>query len=106
MSPAKQKAEAATRFVEVLEPVAETKTIRREVTPRLDSLDGKIVGFLDNTKPNAATLLSAVADLLTKKHHLANTIQTRKELVIKTAGPQIFDMLTERCDAVVTASGD
>ncbi|MBI2907498.1 MAG: hypothetical protein HYX92_07595 [Chloroflexi bacterium] len=104
MSALKQLGE--TRFVEVLEPVSESKTVRREITSRLDSLDGKIVGFLDNTKPNADTLLSAVADLLTRKHHLANAIQVRKALVIKTAGPEIFQMLTERADAVVTASGD
>lgn len=94
------------RYIEVLEPVAETKTVRRETAPRLDTLENKIVGFLDNTKPNADVLLRDLAELMTRKFHLANTIQIRKEHVMKTAGPEIFDSLAERCDAVITASGD
>ncbi|MFH1485194.1 MAG: hypothetical protein ABIH46_03905 [Chloroflexota bacterium] len=106
MTRTKKSTQEAVRYIEVLEPLAETKTKRREVSPRLDSLANKVVGFLDNTKPNADILLSDVAELLAKKQHLSNTIQVRKELVIKTAGPQIFDMLSERCNAVITASGD
>lgn len=106
MSTAKRTTESTVRYIEVLEPLAETKTKRREVSPRLDGLENKSIGFLDNTKPNADILLAAVADLMTKKYRLANAIQVRKEHVIKTAGPQLLESLAERCDAVITASGD
>jgi len=89
----------------VLDPRGEVTADSREPTERLDSLEGKTIGFLDNAKTNADLFLDEVANVLGEQYGVAKTIHRRKS---NTAIPadSIATYLDEHCDAVVNAYGD
>lgn len=74
------------------------------ISPRLDSLAGKAVGFLDNSKHNADTLLDEIETVLTAEYDV-ETVSRRKD---KSPIPadSIADQLAGQCDVVVNAYGD
>ncbi|MSQ27796.1 MAG: hypothetical protein EXR51_06630 [Dehalococcoidia bacterium] len=92
--------------IEVLDPTG--KAILREypLAPRLASLEGKVAGFLDNTKPNADLFLERVQELLVAKYRFSRVVAESKAAASSpTAGDQI-ERLIEQCDLVISAWGD
>lgn len=100
----------AARMIEVLNPVAEHRRRAVPLAPRPNGLDGKVLGLLDNGKPNSGRLVAAVAALLTARYHLAGVVQrSKREALLGAAGPlpdEMRDDLARRCDGVVNAIGD
>jgi len=89
----------------VLEPVAEPRAAEARLVPRLDSLDGKVVGFLDNSKPNADRFLALMERELSQRYRLAGIVRARKPGASHVCPEEILADLS-RCDAVITAMGD
>ena len=94
----------ATRKVMVFDPTADEGSSQDSVAPRLASLDGKVIGLLDNTKDLVDTLLGEVQTLLTKDFPGAQFRYFRKDSV-SGAPPGLLEQVAQ-CDAVVTAIGD
>jgi len=92
------------RTVLVYEPVADAGQNQDALAPRLPTLDGKVVGLLNNTKDLVDVLLEEVQGLLQKDFPGARFRSFRKESV-SGASPEMFEQLAT-CDAVVTAVGD
>ncbi len=93
------------RTVVVCDPTADENTSQDKLAPRLASLDGKVVGLLDNTKDLVATLLNEVQVLLQKDFPNSQFRYFRKDSASGPA-PALIDSELARCDAVVTAIGD
>ena len=95
-----------TATIHVFDPVPVAgKTATRRWTP-LDKLQGKVVGFLDNSKPNFHYLADDIADMLVKKYGVASVIRHRKLAAsIPMPEPSIRDV-GEKCDLVIAGSGD
>jgi hypothetical protein len=74
--------------------------------PRLDTLDGKVIGLLDNTKLNSDRFLTHLADALKRQYPTAEFVARRKGGPSSPAAPELLDELAARCDAVVAAVGD
>ena len=72
----------------------------------LDQLEGKVVGFLDNAKPNFSHLVDAIAELLSTRHGVARVIKHRKRAASIPAEMSVLDALSADCDLVITGSGD
>ncbi len=72
----------------------------------LDRLDGKVIGFLDNAKPNFNHLVDAIADLLITRHGVARVVKQRKRAASIPAERSVLDALSAECDLVITGSGD
>ena len=72
----------------------------------LDGLTGKVVGFVDNAKPNFNYLVDDVAQLLIERYGVASVIKQRKKSAGVPAPAAVMQDLIARCDAVVTGSGD
>lgn len=96
------KAEEQTILVYV--PAAEEASDQYTLAQRLPTLEGKMVGLLDNTKDLADTLLGEVKSLLQEDFPKAEFRYFRKESV-NGAAPELIEELAT-CDAVVTAVGD
>ena len=83
---------------------------RRESTPQvrhaLAGLDGKVVGFIDNAKPNFNNLVDDLAELLVSKYGVRQVIKRRKKAASVPAPEPMMKELTEQCDLVITGSGD
>jgi hypothetical protein len=92
--------------IEVLVPVAETKSIEIQMPQRPLDLNGKVIGFLWNNKPNGDLLLGNLKEALEKQFRLAATL-TEKKLVAASRTPsEVFEDLSGQCDVVVLAIGD
>ncbi len=94
----------ATKTILLYEPVAEEGRNQDMLARRLPTLDGKIVGLLNNTKDLVDTLLDEVKNLLHADFPHAEFRFFRKESV-SGAAPELLEELAG-CDAVVGAVGD
>jgi len=72
----------------------------------LTGLAGKVVGFIDNAKPNFGVLVDDLSDLLTSKYGVARIIKRRKPSASVPARPDVIAELSGECDVVITGSGD
>ena len=90
----------------VYEPVAPCLTEQRSLHRSLDSLSGKTVGFIDNSKPNFQHLVDDLADVLVEKYGVASVVKRRKHSASIPAPDAIMAELVASCDAVITGSGD
>jgi len=90
----------------VLEPVAQPGNASPLSPQTLDGLAGKVVGFIDNAKPNFNNLVDDLADLLIAKYGVKAVIKRRKRGPAVPAPDEVMKELVEQCDAVITGSGD
>jgi hypothetical protein len=90
--------------VRIYDPTADEGTSQDRLAPRFETLDGKVIGLLDNTKDLVDTLLDEVRALLKQDFPNATFRYFRKESV-SGAPPALMDLVAE-CNAVVTAIGD
>ncbi len=96
--------EHITDGVEIWDP-----TLRLEdaipPAPRLRSLDGKVLGLLDNSKEKADIFLHTLAERIGERYQVATVIHRRKPTYSRTAPPSLIAELGETCDYVITAMG-
>ena len=96
--------ELVRREVLVYDPTADEGKLQDTLARRQATLDGKVIGLLDNTKDLADILLDEVKVLLEKDFPKAEFRYFRKESV-SGAAPELMESVAA-CDTVVTAVGD
>ena len=72
----------------------------------LAGLAGKVVGFIDNAKPNFNHLVDDLAELLTSKHGVKRVLKRQKRSASVPAPDEVIREFAEQCDLVITGSGD
>jgi len=84
-----------------------------KLAPRPSSLDGKVLGLLPNWRPSAIHILRSLGELLKERYQLKEVFmeQPVRELPLRDGKlldtmKERLDSLVERCDVVITASGD
>ena len=90
----------------VLSPEAPTMQRGQQQRLRVDTLKGKVVGFIDNAKPNFNYLVEDFAELLKTKYGVKDVIIRRKRAASIPAPVSYIDELAGCCDVVITGSGD
>ena len=92
----------------VLSPEGKAQTSAAKVTglPPFADLRGKVVGLLDNSKPNADKLAERFAELLKENYGVANVITRRKLTAQQGAPKQYLDELAAQADIVLSGLGD
>ena len=91
----------------VLDPVAPPPDAAGHAGRRIDSPRGKVFGFIDNSKPNFAHLVADMAELLTGRYGASGVLTHTKLLGSSVpAGEAVYRDFAERCDVVITGSGD
>ena len=91
--------------ITVYDPTADERVGQDSPAPRLTTLDGRVVGLLDNTKDRAEIILHQVEDQLRDQFPGAEFRYYRKQSV-SGMGPKIEQQLTEEVDVVISAVGD
>jgi len=81
---------------------AGVETVRQTVA----GLQGKVVGFIDNAKPNFDHLVDDLAELLTTRYGVAKIIKRKKRAASVPAEEAVYKELAQQCDLVITGSGD
>jgi hypothetical protein len=90
----------------VLDPTAPGGHAPRHGLKALDGLRGKVVGFIDNAKPNFHHLVDDLAELLVSRHGVASIVKHRKRSASIPAAQAVYADVKEKCDLVITGSGD
>ncbi|MPZ43989.1 MAG: hypothetical protein GEV05_11395 [Betaproteobacteria bacterium] len=90
----------------VYDPVAPCLTAPQSSRRSLDALAGKVIGFIDNSKPNFNLLVDELATLLPARYGVARVVHRRKRSASQAASETMLQELVEQCDAIITGSGD
>ena len=85
---------------------AQTSASRVAALPRFPDLRGKVVGLLDNSKPNADKLGERLAELLKERFGVAGVVVRRKLTAQQGAPKQYLDELSAQADFVLSGLGD
>jgi hypothetical protein len=88
----------------VLDPTVSPAVERSGLAPRLDSLDGKVIGLYSNSKPNAARLVELVGQELGRRYALKGMVRGTYSASHGMRREEWVDI--EQCDAIVLANGD
>lgn len=76
-------------------------------TGRLDTLKGKRVGVLWNTRPDGDTALKTLLDLLAERYEVRETRFFKKHVFgVPATDAVLEDVANARLDAVITGIGD
>lgn len=91
--------------IQLVAPDGDVVPVRYRLAPRLRSLAGKVVAVLDNTKPNADTILTTAAAALVRDHG------AREYRVFSKPNPAVPFQERDKeallaCDLLVTGTGD
>jgi hypothetical protein len=76
------------------------------VAKRVASLDGKVLGLLNNSKVNGDRLLALVREELLARYDVRDVVAMTKAGASTVADDAMLEALASRCDVVVTAIGD
>jgi hypothetical protein len=93
-------------MIEILEPTLEASAQTIAYVPRPDSLKGKRVALVENTKFNSDRLLQKIGDILIKEYGAASARMWRKKNSSVPAHEQIIEEVRKTCDVVVAGVGD
>jgi hypothetical protein len=90
--------------VTLYDPTAEPRILAAGLAKRVESLRGKKIAILDNSKANAGTLMLAVARRLQEQYG-AGEIVKREKGIAGAPSPTILDALIQ-CDVALVGSAD
>ena len=93
-------------YVSILDPTPPAREQGRAQVTGLQSLKGKVVGFIDNAKPNFNHLADDIGELLVTRYGIAAVVKHRKRAASMPASVEVMQDLKEKCDLVITGSGD
>jgi hypothetical protein len=91
---------------EILDPTVEPRKQALTYVPRPDSLKGKRIGLVENTKFNSDKLLAKVGEILKKEYGAVEYKMWRKHNSSVPAHDEIIDEAKRGVDCVVAGVGD
>jgi hypothetical protein len=88
------------------EGIVQISAARVAALPRFPDLQGKVVGLLDNSKPNADKLEERFAQLLRERLDVGKVVTRRKISAQQGAPQQYLDELAAQSDFILSGLGD
>ncbi len=95
-----------SRTIQILDPRLEEVPEEIGVSAVLPSLEGKVVGLLENRKYHADAFLEELQSVLVQKYHAKKVIYRSKFSFSAACAEETLDELIEECDAVVHGIAD
>jgi hypothetical protein len=77
----------------------------RPLVPGPNTLEGKVLGIIDNGQANSTTMFQELAKLLQEKYQPAEVLFKTKPTHMQGAPRPLIDDFANRCDAVITGLG-
>ena len=93
-------------MAELLDPTTEAATQTIAYVPRPDSLRGKRIALIENTKFNSDNLLVRIGNILINEYGAASAKMWRKKNASVPAHEEIIEEVRKTCDVVVAGVGD
>ena len=88
-----------------LDPRATVNPQDRALAPGLDSLEGKVIGIIDNGQANSTTMFQELAKLIQEHFNTKEVILRTKPTHMQGAPKAMMEEIVNRCDAVITGLG-
>lgn len=90
--------------ITVLSPIGMNMTEAQAIAPRIADLNGKIIGLVNNNKPNSHLLQEYIVNLLKERYDIKNVlIKQKPNPAVSAVGLEDW---AKEVDAVITAMGD
>ncbi len=93
----------AVNTIRIVSPIGQRAVERMALARRLDTLNGKSIGFIDNIKPNAGLFIQHIEAMIRADYPGVQTHTVRKNF---TSSKLIANELEGKVDALVNAWGD
>ncbi len=91
--------------IEICDPRPGTSTATHDARG-VPSLSGRVVGFIDNTKPNFNHLVDDLAEVLVANYGVKKVLKRGKRVQSIPAPGAVLAELQAEADVVITGSGD
>lgn len=88
-----------------LDPRAAVSTKDRPLVPGLDTLEGKVIGIIDNGQSNSTDMFKELGKLIEEKLHAREVLFRTKPTHMQGAPKPIMEEFLRRCDAIITGLG-
>jgi hypothetical protein len=93
----------AANTIRIVNPVGQRAVARMALARRLETLNGKSIGFIDNIKPNAGLFIQYIEEMMRTEFKGIQTHTVRKNF---TSSKLIANELEGKVQALVNAWGD
>ncbi len=93
----------AVNTTRIVSPIGQRAVERMALARRLDTLNGKSIGLIDNIKPNAGLFIQHIEDMMRADYKDVQTHTVRKNF---TSSKLIANELEGKVQALVNAWGD
>ena len=90
----------------LLDPTSQGDASAKFLSPRLESLDGKVMGLLNITKNGSDIFLDRIAELMQERFDLAEVIHVKKPTFTRPAPTELLVDLAEQVDFVIEGLAD
>jgi hypothetical protein len=88
-----------------LDPRATVNPQERPLIAGLNSLEGKVIGIIDNGQANSTTMFQELAKLIQENFNAKEVIFRTKPTHMQGAPKAMMEEIVNRCDAVITGLG-
>ena len=96
----------STGTIQILDPRPEDVPEERGVSSQIPSLEGKVVGLLENRKYHADAFLLELQRVLEEEYKARKVVYASKFTFSMPCADETIDSLVEECDAVVHGIAD
>ena len=90
----------------LLNPTDQGGVSGKFLAPRLDELNGKVMGLLNISKNGSDIFLERVEELMREKFKVADVIHVTKPTFARPAPPEMITQLADQCDFVIEGLAD
>ncbi len=97
---------AETRTIRILDPCPEDIPEEKRLSAGLPSLEGKIIGLLENRKYHADSFLEELQRVLEKDYGAKKVVYAKKFSFSAPCAEETIDSLIEECDVVIHGIAD
>ena len=92
--------------IQILDPRPEDVPEERGISSEIPSLEGKVVGLLENRKYHADAFLQELQRVLVDEYKARKVVYASKFTFSMACADETIDALVEECDAVVHGIAD
>ena len=97
---------STTRMVQILDPCPEEVPEEVGVSDVVGTLEGKVVGLLENRKYHADAFLQELQTVLEQDYGAKKVIYANKFTFSAPCAEEILDSLAQECDAIIHGIAD
>jgi hypothetical protein len=91
--------------LKMLDPRGSINIKDRPLVPGVDTLEGKVIGIIDNGQSNSTAMFQELAKLMEKKFQPKEVTFRTKPSHMQGAPKALMEDFVNRCDAVITGLG-